>query len=304
MRINSINNQYQINARRNTQQNISQKQHNPSFGGVKDVLAEPLSNFYDMVAGTNKFQNFVTKFSRTNSFTHLMVAESCFLSGFYMINTLRNKNIKKEQKPQMLINDALTLGVSTAGAYFVEDKITTMVEKGAEKYFSNNAEFYKTLGKGLSDKSKMGLLDKVTQTLKNTNPTKLAEGIDDVVENIGAHLKGIVQQNGKEKAFHITEETVKGIQSSVKEAINTNKDDIELATQKVRGLIDDAYDKVAARAEADKLMPGIQKLKVLVIFGIIYRYLGPVVITPIANKLSSKFFDKKKPDETKAQQSK
>ena len=74
MKINSINNQYQLNTRRTTTQNSSQKHSNPSFGGVKEVIAEPLSNFYDKVASTGKFQNFVTKFSRTNSITHLMVA--------------------------------------------------------------------------------------------------------------------------------------------------------------------------------------------------------------------------------------
>ena len=304
MKINSINNQYQLNTRRNNYQNSSQKQQNPSFGGVKEVLAEPLSNFYDKVASTGKFQNFVTKFSRTNSFTHLMVAESCFLSGFYMINTLRNKKIKKEQKPQMLINDALTLGVSTAGAYLVEDKIGSMVVKGSEKYFANNADFYKKLGEKAATASKNGLLDKVAQTLQNPDASKFADGVDDVVSSIGSHLKGIVSQKGKEKAFQLTDDAVKGIQTSVKEALNANKADVAKAKDAVKGLIDDAYNNVAARAEADKLMPGINKLKVLVIFGIIYRYLGPVVITPIANKLSSKFFDKKKPEETKTQQTK
>ena len=81
-----------------------------------------------------------------NTFTHLIVAESCFLSGFYMINTLRNKKIKKEQKPQMLINDTLTLGVSTAGAYLIEGKISKFVNNAAEKYFANHQDFYTKLG--------------------------------------------------------------------------------------------------------------------------------------------------------------
>ena len=37
-------------------------------------------------------------------------------------------------------------------------------------------------------------------------------------------------------------------------------------------------------------MSGIRKLKVLVVFGFIYRFVGPVAITPVANKLSSMFF--------------
>ena len=57
--------------------------------------------------------------------------------------------------------------------------------------------------------------------------------------------------------------------------------------------IDDVYDKLAGKIEADKIIPGINKIKTLVIFGIIYRYLSPVIMTPIANKISAKFFDKK-----------
>ena len=69
---------------------------------------------------------------------------------------------------------------------------------------------------------------------------------------------------------------------------------MEGATKAAAGLIDDVYDKLAGKVEADKVIPGINKIKTLVIFGIIYRYLGPVVVTPIANKLSSKFFSNKK----------
>ena len=97
MRINNINNQYTNNIRRVPNRTSSNKQQSPSFGSAKDVIAAPLSKLYDTVATKGKFQNFVTKFSRTNSFTHLMVAESCFLSGFYMLNTLRNKKSKKNK---------------------------------------------------------------------------------------------------------------------------------------------------------------------------------------------------------------
>ena len=91
MRINSINNQYMNSTKRVQNRTTQNHQQNPSFGSAKDVVAEPLSRLYDTVASKGKFQNFVTKFSRTNSFTHIMVAESCFLSGFYMINTLRSE---------------------------------------------------------------------------------------------------------------------------------------------------------------------------------------------------------------------
>lgn len=295
MKINSINNQYQYNSR-----NTASKQANsPSFKGfTPKPVVNGLSNFYEGVAKTAPFQKFIHNFSKSNkTFTHVLVAESCFLSGFYMLSTLRNKKIKKEQKPQMLINDALTWGVSTAGAYLAEDKITNIVNKGAEKYFTKNKDFYVNLGKKAQEaagsSAQSDLLSKVGE-IASKKGAELTQGLDDVAAMIGGHLKGIVSEEGTKKAFSIAPEKLKEVQASVKDAITNNTGNIDKAKDTVKGLVDDVYNSAAARKEADKLLPGINKLKVLVIFGIIYRYLGPVVITPIANKLSSKLFNNKK----------
>ena len=40
------------------------------------------------------------------------------------------------------------------------------------------------------------------------------------------------------------------------------------------------------------------KLKTIVIFGLIYRYIGPVLVTPLANKISSKLFKNDKDSKT------
>ena len=294
MRINSINNTYQnINRRNNTHKN----QQIQSFKGVPSSITEPLSNFYEKVASKGGFQKFIAKFSKTNSFTHLMVADSCFLSGFYMINTLRNKKIKKEQKPQMLINDALTLGVSTAGAYLLDDKVTKVVDKLSNSYFSKNQDFYinkaKESAKNLAQKT--GIMDDIFNAAKDASD----EGIGAVTQKIGEQLSGIVANGNKTKAFQISAEKLQEVKEGVSNAIKSNKGNMEGAKKAAAGLIDDVYDKLAGKAEADKIIPGINKIKTLVIFGIIYRYLGPVVVTPIANKLSSKFFSNKKDNETK-----
>ena len=296
MKINSINNQYQLNTRRNNIQNSSQRQQNPSFGGVKDVIAEPLSNFYDKVASTGKLQNFVTKFSRTNSFTHLMVAESCFLSGFYMINTLRNKKIKKEQKPQMLINDAMTLGVATAGAYLLDNKVTNVVNKVADNYFKNNADFYIDKAKETAQKMAAGIKDDIGKATVDASD----DAISAITKKIGEQFKGM----DKSKAFQVTTDKLDDVAKNITSAIRSNKGNADKAKEAVAGTIDDIYGKLAGKLEADKIIPGINKIKTVVIFGIIYRYLGPVLVTPLANKLSSKLFDKKKPEEAKTQQTK
>ena len=294
MRINSINNTYQFKKNSNNYNNNPKTQ---SFKGVPSTITEPLSNFYEKVASKGGFQKFISKFSKTNSFTHLMVAESCFLSGFYMINTLKNKKIKKEQKPQMLINDALTLGVSTAGAYFLDDKVTKVVDNLSNNYFTKNQDFYinkaKESAKNLAQKT--GIMDDIFNAAKEATD----DGIGAVTKKIGEQLSGIVAKGDKTKAFQISADKLKEVQEGVYNAIKANKGNMEGAKKAATGLIDDVYDKLAGKVEADKVIPGINKIKTLVIFGIIYRYLGPVVVTPIANKLSSKFFSNKKNNEAK-----
>ena len=124
MKINSITNNYNF---KNTPQNVQNKPQ--SFKGiVPEPVVNGLSKFYERVASTDGFQKLINGFSKSDrTFTHLMVADSIILSGFYMINTLRNKKIKKEQKPQMLINDTLTLGVSAAGSYLLDDKVNIIL---------------------------------------------------------------------------------------------------------------------------------------------------------------------------------
>ncbi len=317
MKINSINAQY-------NNYNVKNKQQNVNAPAFKGVMTNKLSSFYSNVAKTDLFHKFIGRFSRSNNtFQHLLIGESIFLSGFYMINTLRNKKIEKEQKPQMVINDTLTLGVSTAGAYLVEDKIAQAVTNFAEKYFVKHKDFYTELGQKAQEKLKersiptdiSKLLNKVGETAKESGE-KLTQGLDDVTNMMKLHLKNIVGDGEKLKAFQVSPETMEGIKTSVKDAIVNNKGNAEQTKEVVKGLVEDVYTKSAARVQADKAMLGFNKIKTLIIFGIIYRYLGPVVVTPIANKLSSKLFNKKnkagdklaasqqKSDETKTTQKK
>ncbi len=304
MKINSIN-----QSDYNIKNQSKQKNNNTSFkGAVPEPAVNGLSNFYEKVAQTNPFQKVVRCFSQSNkSFSHILVIESCILSGFYMINTLTNKKIEKDQKPQMVINDALTLGLSTAGAYLAEDKINNLVIKGSEKYFMKNKDFYTGLGKKAQEAAKSApkneLLEKVGE-VSSKKGNELAKGIDDVAAMIGNHLKGIVGEGEKLKTFQITAEKLQDVQKSVKDAITNNKGNTEKAKETVKGLVDDVYNSAAARKEADKTFSGINKLKVLVIFGLIYRYMGPVLFTPISNKLSSKLFNNKKEKTEQTQEKK
>ncbi|MBQ8635649.1 hypothetical protein IJ425_05810 [bacterium] len=285
MRINNVSYNYQA---------VKQQQNRttPAFkANVPAPVVNGLSTFYGKVASQDWYTKFIKSFSKSNkTFTHILAAESCLLSGFYMLTTLTNKKIKKEQKPQMIINDALTLGVSTAGAYVLDDKVSKMVSKMSDNYFLKHQDFYINQAKAAAENvQKSGILDSIGETAANATEDNIKAITDKIAQQAGK----IVAKGKDLKAFEITSDKLKAVQEGVSNAITANKGNSEAAKKAAMSFIDDVYDKLAGKIEADKIIPGINKIKTLVIFGIIYRYLSPVIMTPIANKISAKFFDKK-----------
>lgn len=296
MKINSISQQYNYtNTANKNKRSLSEKNTTPAFkGAINEPVVKGLTKLYTKVAGTQTFKKMASKLAKSdNSFTHLMVAESALLSGFYMFNTLKNKKIDKEQKPQMLINDTLVWGVSTAGAYLVDGKISNWVAKKAGEYTVKHDAFYTQLGQKAKEASQSELFTKVAQAVDG-GTEKLAEGLENVSKTLTSQLRDKVKPD-----------TLTAVQESVRETITSgisgSKDDV---INSVKDKVDDVYNVIAEKAKAteiDKLKTGFNKLRVLVIVGLIYRFLGPVVITPIANKLSKKIIAKKN-DNQNAQQ--
>ena len=299
MKINSISNQQYNYSRNKANLNMDNA---PSFkagapAGLNKVQ-QTIVDSYDKLAKTKPFQKFAGKLAKSDrSFTYLMVAESVILSTFYAINSLRNKKIEKEQKPQMVINDALVLGVSATGSLLLDSKVNKVVDSLSDKYFKKPEiqDFYRNLGKKAQDA--LGAEAPKSKLLET-----VAQGADDAAKMVGEHLKGIVGKTGELKPFEISADKLKTIQTNVKNAINSNSGNLDKAKEAVKGCVDDAYDALAARKEIKDIIPGINKLKTIVIFGLIYRYIGPVIVTPLANKISSKFFNNKGKKEEKAEQ--
>ena len=265
------------------------------------------------------YQAVVSKLSQSNrAFTHLMVADSIILSTFYTINSLRNKKIDKKQKPQMVINDILTLGVSAGTSYFIEGGITKGINALQNKYLSKHCEYYIQQGEEIM-KSESGFkkfkeLGTAVANVIDQGQSGSEAAIKGIIEKIKLHAKDIKDNDavtalkrGKDGKTRIlkypglsklktTSEELQTVEESVKSIIENGiakslkkADIISNVEQATKGL----YTKIAANGSVDVLSKGIGKLKTLIVFGLIYRYLGPVLVTPLANKISAKFFDKK-----------
>ncbi len=160
-----------------------------SFGkGYSEVINDVLhlSGGFEKLSKTKPLQKFAQFLSTKNAFTHLLVMDSALISSTYMLRTAKNKKIPKDQKPAMLINDALVWGFSTTCTYLLDSKLNNLAEKTIDRFVK-----------------------------ANKGSTHVMEHLDDYVK-------------------------------------------------------------------------GIKNIKSLVVAGFIYRYVGPVIMTPIANKISKK----------------
>lgn len=153
---------------------------------VYDTTATLMSKLID----TKPYKKFINWFKDTNFMPHLIAGESIWLTGFYANETRKSKNIEKDQKLPLILNQVITTALCTVGAYMLDGKI----------------------------KNKMTDLQVVYKKLNPNAPKKISE----------------------------------------------------------------------------TKLTGIKLLAPVVIFTVIYRFIGPVVVTPIANAISNKIQQTKK----------
>lgn len=258
---------------------------------LKGTAFNQMTKLYTKAANSNVFKKIASTVAKSdNGFLHLMVAESAWLSGFYMFNTLRNKKIDKEQKPQMLVNDALVWGVSTAGTYLVDGRIKNGIDKMAKNHLIKNDAFYTQLGEKAKEASQSELSKKVRELLEK-GKDQFDDGFKKISETISTHLEGNVNEK---ELTNITNKVKKSIKSGLEKS--ADKEDILNA---VKNNVDDAYNIIAQKAktaQTERLKTGVNKIRGIVVAGLLYRFFGPVIVTPIANKISKKITEKKKED--------
>ena len=158
-------------------------------------------------------------------------------------------------------------------------------------------DFYKKLGEKSVTTHINDFMTQVEKTVTKTGK-ELEEGAAKTAATLGEHLKTLVVKEGKTpKTFQITKDKLEQAQNAIRETMKTKP--AHEAKEAVGAKVKDLYANLAGRIEADKFEAGMRKVKTLIIFGIIYRYMGPVIVTPLANKLSSKFFGKKETENKK-----
>lgn len=208
------------------------------FKKTMGKLTSWISKNYTEKLYTSKLAAYLAKKAdKLNSVVdHMQVMGSIIISGMYMTQTLRNKQLDEDRRRTLAINQGLTFAVSTLGSYLIDDLLDSKWEKLTTKYAS-----------------------------KEIGDDKLAEKIEKLNKQLEAEFnaKQTVGVSGKKNKFKPV---------TVLKYIEDNMPNTTL----------------------EKRLRGMGVLKKLVVFGTVYRFLAPVLVTPLANSLGEKYINRKK----------
>ncbi len=260
-----------------------------------------------------------------NAVKHFLAVGSVITSGMYMKQTLTNKNMDKDRRQTLAVNQLFTLILSTVGAYTLDGKLKSWWGKQHEKFIklSDNG---KAAWEGMEAKNKEIKASNEAINEDITSKVKSGELKPDLQINDDKELAKLAKKfikNDKDGTFakklaelNISvddKKDVKGLINKVNKAISNNsgnvKDKIKQMVQAedyVRKLVEpklnidqylEKYGKNHVFADLDKLKirsKGFGALRSILVFGFVYRFFVPLVVVKPTNWLCEKYLEYKK----------
>lgn len=274
----------------------------------KSSIFKPLSDFYDRFTDSvtkhftskvvdSKPMNYIAdKFKdSSNLFQHCLTIGSLITSGLYMEKTLTNDKLDKDRKQTLAVNQGLTFAISTAGAYTLDKYVKNWWENTTAKFVGyqiDNEKFsenFKSINKGIEE------INKKLKQNPNADVNELADQVKDALKMPKQDEKGYAGYT------EYLEHAVKGAVEDAKDA--------ETTVKSVSRLKLDKYIKKLSQSElipkvSDKLsgkIKGMNALRSMIVFGFVYRFFVPVVVTKPANWICEKYLSHKqaKAEDTK-----
>ncbi|MBE7712875.1 MAG: hypothetical protein E7Z87_03940 [Cyanobacteria bacterium SIG26] len=307
---NNLSSQYKYN---NTKQNTKYSQ--PTFTSVnvptdsrllnpvKNVLGgltDGIAKFYTAKIYTSPIARKMAKKAENwdGVVNGMQIAGSAIISGMYMTKTLTNDKLDEKRKKTLSINQGLTFGLSTGCGMWLDSKLDNQWEKFTQNYASRqlndenlknkiniiNAEYIEEAeqeyGKKFKDLTKKERPKNITtekyfSTLLDIKQIKKFEDLET--------LKTIDLNNFDNNAKQIVEDMK--IPEGIQEANGIKLLRKVLKQENINNLED--LVKFKSRQELSSSfgtnLRGMNVLKKIMVFGTVYRFLGPVAVTPIAN---------------------
>jgi len=239
-------------------------------------LTDKIAKGYAPILRSKPVEKFVTKYKNTNITAHLSAVIASTITLFYIKKTLENDKLDSKKRTTLAINQALVAIVSLLGSYKLE-KIVAKPIDGYDEIITKKVD-----GKKIKEKGKHieGFVDKFRKV--NT-------------EEINAEAKNIKLEDIDVKKLELEELLrSKKIDDSQIESLIKNP---VLETLKKHLSAEELIEaeRIKRLGKIDKWVDGIRVAKTLIIFGFIFRFFAPVVVTPIANAIGNKLNAKKEP---------
>lgn len=215
LQTNNFNSGYKYNNNSHSSNKISGLS-TPSFKGGIDVPTESalfnplkkaldkfttgLSEKYTEKLYTSKLAKYLAdKADKFNVVNHMQVIGSVIISGMYMTETLRNKQLDDDRKKTLALNQGLTFVLATLGSYTIDSKLANTWEKLMVKYASSemNEKDLVTKLKDFNAKEKAEFMAKQQNGLIPKDATFKSKKVLDYVSEkfpnttIEARLKGM-----------------------------------------------------------------------------------------------------------------
>ncbi len=253
--------------------NFKSKLFNPVYKQYDKFTDWIADNYYKRFYRSNFAKWFLDKTKNVkNMTTHMSAVGATLISGMYTIRTLQNDKLDKEKRKTLAINDMMTWAISTAGAYLIDGKLAKWWDGVTTRFAANY----------LLDNPKA----KRIRTFGDWNPANLNKFMQKwyIVKN-----RRIDNLNRK-IALSIADGTYKG----------ARKPNLQHVAEQVsyKNIRDFNLD-VLKNKHLTTLIDGMGVLKSLFVFGMVYRYVVPVLVMKPANKLGAYLHRK---SEEKAQQ--
>lgn len=257
----------------------------------KSGFFKPFSNFYDSL--TDKIaKHFTAKIvdskplgyvadklkNSNNLFQHCLTVGSMITSGLYVQKTLTNDKLDKDRKNTLAVNQGLTFLLSTAGAYSLDKYLKTWWEDVTAKYVGLQLQD-KNFEKDFKDiKAGINHVNKALKKDVKADVNKLAEAAKRDIKM--SDIATLLFDRNIIKAVKNSDGPVKSIPK-----IPLNKFIDKLVKE----------NKISPLStELSKRITGMGLLRSMLVFGFVYRYFVPVVVTKPANLLCEKYLEHKK----------
>lgn len=246
-----------VNSATNVAEDILEKASRPDSS-----LFKPFTDAYEKMTDTiaDKFTSkfvdskpldwLADKFKNSkNLFQHCLTIGSVITSGLYMQRTLSNKELDKDRKNTLAVNQGLTFAVSTVGAYALDKYVKGWWDNVTARFAGH------LLG---DNKFYSDYLNQKAAAIKDNKA-----------------LTAAAKLNGTKPELKEMPSVIKSIENNsfYKSLLLNAGDDAKTLMTKVNGM---------------------SPLRTMIVFGFVYRYFVPVVVTKPANLLCEKYLAHKK----------